>query len=129
MKKSWREKYDARKEAVVEEIQKPMLGMKPGQKILISTPAAIEAALNQVPMGTTITVADLRSNLAQSHSADATCPLTTGIFLRIVAEKGLEEGNPAPFWRVVDPGSPLAKKLSCGSDWIAEKRREEAQKS
>ncbi len=54
------------------------------------------------------------------------CPVTTAIYLRIVAEvartdlaegKRLDEG--VPFWRVVLPGSKVAQKLSCGPDHVA----------
>lgn len=54
------------------------------------------------------------------------CPVTTAIYLRVVAEVGLrdlEEGKPmeavVPFWRVVTPDTPVAKKLSCGPDYVA----------
>ena len=59
------------------------------------------------------------------HNADYTCPVTTGIFLRIVAEanyekwqqgKALEEIT--PFWRVIEPNSALAKKLTFGQDFL-----------
>jgi hypothetical protein len=53
-------------------------------------------------------------------------------FLRTVAEAAwdqIEAGTPvtqvAPFWRVVDPASPLAKKLRAGSEWITQQRAAE----
>ena len=64
------------------------------------------------------------------YLADKTCPVTTGIFLRIVSEASFEElkaGNDieevTPFWRIVNPKSKLAEKLECGIDFI-EKQRE-----
>ncbi|MFM1807658.1 MAG: hypothetical protein RLZZ242_383, partial [Bacteroidota bacterium] len=58
------------------------------------------------------------------------CPMTTSIFLRIVAEYNLEkmarnESEVAPFWRAIDPKSDLAKKLSCGPAFISSKKEEE----
>jgi hypothetical protein len=54
------------------------------------------------------------------------------IFVRIVAEAALDEmkeGKPVskitPFWRVVDPESPAAQKLSCGTKFIVERRKSE----
>jgi hypothetical protein len=51
-----------------------------------------------------------------STRADATCPVSTSFFLRTVAEAAWDEleggkstSEVAPFWRVVDPKSPLAK--------------------
>lgn len=77
--------------------------------------------------------ADLRAALADEHGADATCPVSTAIFLRIVAEAALErigEGAPVaevtPFWRVVAPGSKLAAKLSCGNEFLRLRRQMEA---
>lgn len=75
----------------------------------------------------------LRLALAKDRGAEATCPLTTSIFLRIAAEAAWDEmeagaalANITPFWRVVDPKSDLAKKLRCGPDWIAHQREMEA---
>jgi len=130
-RKTWREKYVTVAEPTVQVLEKSGMGMKAGDRMLISTPAEIEAEIRRIPEGETLTPAELREELAASHGADVTCPLTTGIFLRIVSECALEElgdGNAdiAPFWRVVDPTSDLAKKLSCGPDWIAEQRNYEA---
>lgn len=56
--------------------------------------------------------------------------MSTSIFLRIVAEYAWEEHNERnvpladlpPFWRVVEPGTPLSKKLSFDPDWIGLQR-------
>ena len=92
-----------------------------------------QANLRRIARGKIKTVLQLRQELAKKHKADGTCPLTTGIFLRIASEAALEEiGNGkapddvTPFWRVVDPGSKLAKKLSCGDDFIQSMRTAEA---
>ncbi len=123
--KTWREKYNGRTAPETKRLEVAFAGMKPGQMMLISTPAEIEEWLRSIPSGSTRTVEELRSALAQRHAADVTCPATTGIFLRIVSEIALEEladgkaiNQITPFWRVVDPSSPLASRLSCGSEWI-----------
>jgi hypothetical protein len=76
----------------------------------------------------------MRRELAALHGADAACPVSTALFLRTVAEAAwddIEAGMPptavAPFWRVVDPRSPLAKKLRSGAAWIAQQRAAELQ--
>lgn len=131
-KKSWQDKFNSRTQTTIETLEKPFAGLQPGQTLLISTPAEFDAHLRQIPYGQTESVANLRQTLAALHRADATCPLTTGIFLRIVAEVALEQiaqGQPlsdvAPFWRVVEPKSHLAQKLSCGPEWIAAQRASE----
>ena len=75
----------------------------------------------------------MRDDLAMEYGADKTCPVTTGIFLRIVAEvawEALENGKDAeevtPFWRIVNPNSKLAAKLSRGSSFIIKQRTLEA---
>jgi hypothetical protein len=40
-------------------------------------------------------------------------------------ESGVPTSEVAPFWRVVDPKSPLAKKLRAGGDWIEQQRAAE----
>lgn len=132
-KKTWRQKYDNGQDPEVVVLDKPGMGLVPGQKLLISSPAEIDGVLQGILPGQAMSVAELRNSLAARHGADGTCPLTTGIFLRIIAEVALEElaagkgiDEVAPFWRVVDPKSPLAKKLSCGPEWIKAQREAES---
>jgi len=60
--------------------------------------------------------------LAEKNNCDATCPVSTSFFLRIVAEHTWEEFSRtgstqdlAPFWRVIESSSPMAKKLNFDS--------------
>ncbi len=85
-----------------------------------------------VPYGTTKEIQQVRRELAALHGADATCPVSTAIFLRTVAEAAWDEMGAgkattevAPFWRVIDPKSPLAKKLRAGVQWLEQQRRAE----
>ena len=124
-KRTWREKLRDGREPHVVVLEKPYAGVPAGKRLLISSPGEIAEYVATVPPGRKLAVTELRADLARRHSADATCPTTTSIFLRVVAEAALEEvaaGEPlaqvAPFWRVVDPGSPLARKLSCGPNLI-----------
>ena len=57
----------------------------------------------------------MRKDLAVELGTDFTCPMTTSIFTRIMAEKNLElhaDDYQAMtlFWRLVEPKSELAKK-------------------
>lgn len=130
-RKSLQEKFDARKEVKIVTLEKPMLGVPAAGKLHISTPAEIDTWVRAVPVGETRSVAHLREELAKKHRADGTCALTTGIFLRVVAERALEqlaagEVEIAPFWRVVEPQSPLAKKLPNGPEFIQSRRSAES---
>lgn len=135
MAKSWREKLEGGKPAHIEILEKPFGGGKPGDKLLVATPRLVDAAIKALPMGAVMTVAELRSKIAQDHGADMACPISTSIFMRIASEVAIEDmemgkppGEVTPFWRAVEPASPLAKKLSCGPDFIARQREIEARR-
>lgn len=131
--KTWAEKYVTRTQPEIKRIDKPFADIPAGGLMLIATPAIIEAYLREIPAGKTVSLSDLRKDLAHQYNAEYTCPVTTGIFLRIVAEAGWDRylaGAPieqmAPFWRVMDAKSPAAKKLRCGAAFIAAQRAQEA---
>ena len=133
MAKTWREKHDGhRTEPQIERLTKRWAGLPAGATIVIASPQEISAYFRSVPRGRTRTMDQLRQTLAKRHGADGACPMTTGIFCRIAAEAALEtiemgakRSQVAPFWRVIDPASPLAKKLSCGPDFIRKQRHSE----
>lgn len=133
MPKTWREKLDGAKPPHVAVLAKAFAGLPPGAGLFIASPRRLEAYVRAIPPGETRSIAEMRRELAAAEGADATCPTSTGIFLRILAEAALEDMNAgapadavAPFWRVVDPDSPLATKLTCGPDFVRRKRREES---
>ena len=122
-KKSWIEKRNCGKAAHVTVIDKAFAGIPAGSKLLISSPMEIDEFVRSIPKGKQVEPPEMRQILAKRHHADATCPVSAGIFLRIVAEAALEEyhsGKPlskvAPFWRIISPNSTLEKKLSISSD-------------
>ena len=131
--KSWKQKKMAAKPPHTVTLEKDFAGVPAGAKLLISCPIEVEQYLRrQVPPGETREVLQMRRELAHLHGADATCPVSTAIYLRTVAEAAwdkIESGVPtsevAPFWRVVDPKSPLAKKLRAGGAWIEQQRAAE----
>lgn len=66
-----------------------------------------------------MTVSEIRRRLAIEFSADVTCPLTTGIFIRIVAEAAEENRaggrkRVTPYWRVVRDDGTLNPKFPGG---------------
>ena len=131
-KKSWTEKMGHPAMPEVKRIDVAFAGAVAGSKMLIPTPRLIDAYLRRIPVGITVAPEVMRRDLAAEQSADFSCPLTSGIFLRIAAEAALEEmangrsaEEVAPFWRVVDPKSPLAGKLSCGRSFVDAQRKSE----
>lgn len=131
-KKSWAEKLLTGKPHI-SILEKPFSGLPIGCKLLISSPLEIHQYIQtQIPAGSTLSPAQLRENLARLHQADATCPVSTGIFLRIVAENACDEldqgktlDQVCPFWRVVAPQSSTAKKLRVDSKWLEAVRASE----
>jgi hypothetical protein len=118
---------------VVKPIDRRFAGHDPGDLMLISTPWEISGRIRRLRPGTALTVAEFRERLAKSADADFTCPLSTGIFLRIVAESALEElrqgadpSDVTPFWRVIEPDCALATKLTCGPQFIKRQRARES---
>jgi hypothetical protein len=131
-KKSWTEKMNSPTVVIKKPIDKPFWGMHAGAVMCIPTPRLLDKYIRHIPSGKTVSQELMREDIALEMDADFTCPLTSGIFLRIVAEAALEQlaihGNIqkiTPFWRVIDPHGRLASKLSCGPSFIATQREAE----
>ena len=87
-RKTWREKMDN------PDLPK-LVPMLPNMRkrfglgtMLVPSPREAEAFIRTVPEGSVVTHSQIRQYLAGKHAADATCPLTTGIFVHIAAEFG-----------------------------------------
>ncbi|HEY0411921.1 MAG TPA: hypothetical protein VGD66_02120 [Allosphingosinicella sp.] len=133
MAKTWKQKLEGGRPAHVEILDKPFGGALPGAKMLVATPRLVDDYMRNVPAGESRSIARMRTDLAQRHGAEISCPLSTSIFARIAAEAALEEaaaGTPlaevTPFWRVIDEKSPIAGKLSCGVALVRAQREREA---
>ena len=76
-----------------------------------------------------VTPREMRFDLAREKGADNSCPVSTGIFLRMAIEDVLRvfklEDCPLPFWRVVDETHPVLKKLGIPPSDITRKRQQE----
>jgi alkylated DNA nucleotide flippase Atl1 len=119
MAKTAIEKRDTTGPAKVEVLTEAKGGNYPPGKMLVSTPLELEAYIRRIPEGRVLTTSALRAVLARDARADYTCPVTTGIFLRIVGEAAEEEraagkSGLAPYWRVVRDDGELIDKLPGG---------------
>jgi hypothetical protein len=130
-KKTWADKMQA-KPPHIAILDKDFAGVPKGAKLLISNPQEIADFLKTLPKGHSISIQQLRRELAQRHGADAACPVSTSIFLRTVTEYAFErvqEGAPMkeipPVWRAIEPSSPMLKKLSFDLEWIRQQRAAE----
>jgi len=98
--------------------------------MLIPSPLDLDALVRQIHKGSLASVDQIRDRLARDAQADLTCPLTTGIFLRIAAEAAEEdasrgETNITPYWRVIKGDGSLNEKLPGGAEAQASRLREE----
>ena len=92
------------------------------QTMLIPSEAMVADKLRVAPAGEVSDLGGLRKALAEEFGSDACCPVTVQRHLLAIAEKGN-----APFWRMVDPERPFAKRLAGGPERVrarlaAEKR-------
>jgi len=131
-RKSWLEKLNDKKEPQLKRIEIQFADMPAGSNMFIATPQLIDEYVKQIGFGRRIDIKTLRKDLALAHHADYTCPVTTGIFLRIVAEAnyeklqlGKEIDEISPFWRVITPNSALAKKLTFGQEFLIQQINKE----
>jgi hypothetical protein len=132
LRKTWVQKRDLVKQPKVEILQKAFADIPAGASMAIATPAMVNEYVTHIPPGTQTTLAQMRKDLAASLGAQYSCPVTAGIFLRIVAEAAWEEyqggmalKKVAPFWRIIGPSSPTAKKLSFGTGFLLKMQQAE----
>lgn len=98
--------------------------------MLIPSPREVDALIRTVRKGSVITVSKIREQLAAKYSADVTCPMTTGIFVRIASEAAEEEAASGkdritPYWRVVKDDGSLNPKFPGGAERQSERLRAE----
>jgi hypothetical protein len=125
MAKTWQQKLHPNIQPKRVVLEKPFAGIPAGAKLFVGTPMLVKRFIDTIPYGRSIDAAEMRKRFARAYEADAMCPVSTGIFLRIVAEAAWEEiqqgrklDQATPFWRIIDSDSPMAKKLTCGSGFI-----------
>ncbi|MEW6034509.1 MAG: MGMT family protein [Chloroflexota bacterium] len=99
-------------------------------RMLVPKPLDVDAVMRRIGEGKLVTVTQVRERLAREYGADFTCPLTTGIFMRIAAEaaeEDLEAGRTpvTPYWRVVGTDGRLNEKFPGGAELQAARLKEE----
>jgi alkylated DNA nucleotide flippase Atl1 len=126
---SWREKFERPQEPRIVTIP-PKMARSGENTMLIPTPKLVDELIRKVPKGRIVTVGELRRKLAADFTVDVACPLTTGIFVRIVAETAEEDRangrkRLTPYWRVVKDDGSLNPKFPGGPKRQAEYLRGE----
>ncbi|MEO1066549.1 MAG: hypothetical protein AAFW47_04140 [Pseudomonadota bacterium] len=134
MAKSAKERLGEKKEPKKVMLDKDFAGVKRGQMLFVATPQIVADYIEKIPPGETRTIERMRREMARRRGCDASCPVSTAIFIRIAAEAALEDiedgkpvGDVIPFWRLLKSGDTIAKKLSVDGGWIDLQRELEAQ--
>ncbi|MFN7901990.1 MAG: hypothetical protein ACK5YL_02195 [Holosporales bacterium] len=119
-------------EAKVKLLKSNFADMLIGQKMAIGTPDLVASICKKIPKGKSWSLSKLRNEIAKKLKADTACPVTTSMYLRIAVSEAYKESLKRkkvvfPFWRVVEPNSPLFKKLDKSvQDFIIRKRELES---
>ncbi len=132
-RKSWREKLEhpaVKGLPKVVDVPQKWQKMMGGARVLVPTPLMADETIRTVPNGRLITTGQIRQRLARPHQADSTCPMTLGIFLRIVSEAAEEDRREGrtpitPYWRVVKDDGSLNPKFPGGVEAHAARLHEE----
>ncbi|RYZ55664.1 MAG: hypothetical protein EOP49_02390 [Sphingobacteriales bacterium] len=131
-KKTWSEKMNPSFSHKLEVTDKKFADIPEGVMMLVPTPQMVDQYIKNIPEGVHTSLQQMRKDLAAEYGAAYTCPVTSGIFLRIAAEHAWEQyqaGKPleeiTPFWRMIDRKTTAAKKLSFGYGFVEELRRKE----
>ncbi|MEK1894939.1 MAG: hypothetical protein AAAB20_16985 [Rhizobium sp.] len=86
------------------------------QSMLIPSETMVADELRAARPGHLSDIAEVRRALAAKYEADACCPVTVQRHLIRISQD-----DSAPFWRVVDPDRPFARRIAGGPDHIREK--------
>jgi hypothetical protein len=111
-------------------------GIKAGEMMFVGTPLIVDSYIRKIPFAETRTIRGLRNEMARNNKCDASCPVSTSIFIRMVAEAAIEEmeeGKPtsevAPFWRLLTSEDKITKKLPIDPQWVDGQRELELESS
>jgi hypothetical protein len=124
----------ARLNAPGEPVFKQLVVHKTGRRrnVFLPTARMVDDYARGVGPGQKSDAAEMKKRFAEDNQADLTCPVTMRIHLQTIAEAALEMhargaglGEITPFWRVMDENDQTAKRLSCGTAFIARRRAEE----
>jgi len=134
MAKSAKQHINSDKQPKMVVLDKDFAGVKKGQKLFVATPKIVDAYIKKIPYGETRTILRMRKELARRRKCDASCPVSTAIFIRLSAQAAIDEMNSGksvddvtPFWRLLQSGDKITSKLSIDSNWLDLQREAEQQ--
>ncbi|MFQ5413021.1 MAG: hypothetical protein ACE5E6_01045 [Phycisphaerae bacterium] len=130
--KTWREKLEAPhpNHGKVVDVPPRMQKRFGTGKMLIPRPVDVDAVMRAPRKGRLVTQSQIRDRLADRSDADCACPMTTGLFVRMVAEAAEEAARAGrkritPYWRTIRDDGKLIEKFPGGPRAQAAKLRRE----
>lgn len=82
-----------------------------GSKMFFAPPIYYNELMKKVPKGKLITIYQMRNYLAKENNADFTDPMTSGIFVNIVAWASYQRNEDiTPYWRTLKSDGELNNK-------------------
>lgn len=127
---TWRGKLEKEQEPKVVDVPAKWAPRFGTGKMLVPTPLLVDALVRKIEYGRLVTVEQMRGRLARDFNVGSTCPLTTGIFIRIAAEAAEEDrqmgkNEVTPYWRVIRDDGSLNEKLPGGAGAQSQRLKEE----
>ncbi|MCX7879183.1 MAG: MGMT family protein [Ignavibacteria bacterium] len=121
MKKSWKAKLlDKEGLPKIVELSEESAKKWGGKTMVVPHPRDIYNFVDKIPYGKVVTLPTIRQFLAKKYETEIACPLTTGIFVSLLARASVEEPenfNQIPFWRVLMPNGILNDKFPGGLEF------------
>lgn len=126
----WRAKLERDDAHKVVEIPPRMRRQWGAGTMAIARPLDVDALLRKIRKGKLATVKQVMTVLAEDYGVNAMCPMTTGIFVRIVAEVAEEDRAAGkkritPYWRLLKTDGKLNEKYPGGAAAQAKRLRAE----
>lgn len=132
MAKSAKEHLNSSKQPKIVVLDKDFAGVKKGQKLFVATPKIVDDYINKIPYGETRTIETMRRELSRRRKCDATCPVSSSIFIRIASQSAIDDlesgksvSEVTPFWRLLTSKDKIAKKLTIDPEWLDVQRKSE----
>jgi len=132
MAKSAKERLEADKQQKIVVLEKDFAGVKKGQTLFVATPKIVDTYIRKIPYGEKRTIERMRRELARRRKCDATCPVSSSIFIRIAAQAAIDEmvdGKPVsevtPFWRLLTSKDKITKRLNIDAEFVDVQRASE----
>ena len=132
MAKTAKEHINTPKQEKVVILDKDFAGIKAGKSLFVGTPKLVDNYIKNIPFGQQRTIMRLKNELARKNKADAMCPVSTAIFIRISAQAAIDDINNGvalskvtPFWRVLSSEDKISKKLAIDLTWLDALRQSE----